>query len=60
MICNQANARIVRLYRDLMRWYSKRWRIIGLDPIEHKRAAQLLERATYCRIQAQIFAGYPL
>jgi len=60
MITNQANARIVRLYRDLMRWYAKRWRIIGLDPVEHDRAAGLLERARYCRLQAQIFAGYPL
>jgi hypothetical protein len=60
MICNQANARIVRLYRDIMRCYAIRWRIIGLDPAERARANGLLERARYCRTQAQIFAGYPL
>ena len=60
MIANQANARIVKLYRELMRIYMIRWRIIRGDPAEAARAAGLLERAKYCRIQAQIFAGYPL
>jgi hypothetical protein len=55
-----ANQRIAKLYRDIMRCYAIRWRIIGLDPVEHERAAGQLERARYCRLQAQIFADYPL
>jgi hypothetical protein len=50
------NARIVKLYRDIMRCYALRWRIIGLDPVERERAAGLLARAKHCRIQAQIFS----
>jgi hypothetical protein len=51
-----ANKRIAKLYRQIMAICAARWRIIRSDPAEHKRAAGLLERAKYYRIQAQIFS----
>ena len=49
------NQRIARLYRDIMRCYAVRWKIIRLDDHERRRAA-VLERAKYCWWQAHTYA----
>jgi len=50
------NQRIARLYRELMWCYSHRWKVIRGYPADSAQAARLLERARYCRLQAQIFS----
>lgn len=60
MITNQANARIVKLYRDIMRCYAIRWQIVRRDYREHDRACGLLSDAVRLRDLANHWEANPV